>query len=306
VRIITYDELKDPTQFAILADSAFNWTATPERVAERRKLDSRYRDPFGFGTLDGRTLAGFVGVMDIKVRTRFGKVISAGGIHNVMTRPDYVRKGIAARLFARTHEHFRSKGYAFSFLFTSRSLVAWRLYDRLGYVEMPLSGRQAPAAYRVRPVKGRPAKPEHRGRLDRDKVERLFDEYRRRKKSTFTNDPGWLRGRMKWWRVSARSLIVDRDGFAYVETDRDTTSIYELAARSHSAYRRLLTRIEALNRPAIVHYLVRDPTLLKLYRSAGFTFRPRAFFVLMAKPLGRLSLRSTFGPDFSWSPLDQF
>jgi len=305
VRIIAYDELKDPTQFAILADSAFNWTATPGRVAERRKLDSRYRDPFGFGMLDGRTLAGFVGVMDIKVRTRFGEVISAGGIHNVMTRPDYVRKGIAARLLSRAHTHFRSKGYVFSFLFTLRSLVAWRLYDRLGYVEMPLSGRQAPAVYRVRPVRGRPARLRPRSRLDYSAVERVFDEHWGEKRSAFARDPGWLRGRMKW-RVSARSLIVDREGFAYVETDKDATSIYEFIARSRPAYERLLGRIEALNRPAIVHYLVHDPMLLKLYRLRGFTLRPRAFFVLMAKPLGHLSLRSAFGPGFSWSPFDQF
>ena len=122
MRIVTYDEMKDPTGFALLSDSAFNHPHTPERIAERRRLDPRYQDPFGFAMLDGSTVAGFVGVLDTRVRTRAGKVIPVGGIHNVMTRPDYTQKGIAARLFERAHDHFRSRGFGFSFLFTNRSL----------------------------------------------------------------------------------------------------------------------------------------------------------------------------------------
>jgi len=56
----------------------------------------------------------------------------------------------------------------------------------------------------------------------------------------------------------------------------------------------------------VIHYLVHDRTLLGLYRDHGFRFRPRSFYVCMAKPLGKSSLRSTFGPNFTWSPLDQF
>jgi GNAT superfamily N-acetyltransferase len=306
MRIVPYDDMNDAAGFAQLSDSAFGYPHTPEQVARRRKLDPRYQDTFGFAMLDGRAVVGFVGVLDLKARTRTGKVIAAGGIHNVMTRPDYARKGISVRLFERAHDHFLGKGCDFSFLFTARSLVAWHLYRRLGYVEMPLSGRQAPAAYLVRPAKAKRARSTRRGKPDYGRVERLIAERWGKKRSTFINGKGWLRGRMKWWNAAASSIITDRDGFVYAETGKDTVSIYEFVARNRAARARLLKRVESLNRPATVHYLVRDRALLRLYKDRGYCFRPQSFFVCMARPLGGTSLPSAFGPDFVWSPLDQF
>lgn len=304
--IVPYDELKDAAGFALLSDSAFGHPHTPEQIALRRRVDPRYRDPFGFALLEGKTLAGFLGVIDIKARTRSGSVVPCGGIHNVMTRPDYARRGIAVRLFEHVHDHFLSRGLLFSFLFTSRSLVAWRLYRKLGYQEMPLSGIQAPAAYQVRPARGRPAKLKHLTKPPYALAEKLFHDYWGRKRSTFVNDPGWLKGRIKWWRTSPSGLLVDRDGFACVEVDKDAASVYEFSVRNRAAGERLLRRIESLNRPAFVHYLVHDRTLLMLYRDRGLSLRPQSFYVCMAKPLGKSSLRSAFGPNFIWSPLDQF
>jgi len=306
MKIVPYDEMNDPAGFALLSDSAFGHPHTPERIARRRKLDPRYRDPFGFAMMDGRTAIGFIGVLDLKARTRTGKVIPVGGIHNVMTRPDCARKGISARLFERAHGHFLSRGCGFSFLFTARSLVAWHLYRKLGYAEMPLSGRQLPAAYLLRPAKGKPSNPPRRSRPDFDRVERLFAERWGKKRSTFVNGAGWLRGRMKSWNMPASSIVTDRDGFVYTETGKDTVCIYEFVARNRAARERLLNRVESLNRPVTIHYLVRDPALASLYRRRGYLFRPQSFFVCMARPLGKSSLRTAFGPDFAWSPLDQF
>jgi ribosomal protein S18 acetylase RimI-like enzyme len=306
VRIVSYDDIRDPVQFAVLTDSAFSFPQTARQIADRRRFDARYRDPFGFGMVERGQLAGFAGVVDIKVRTRVGRVIECGGLHHIMTHPAFARRGVAARLIEQAHAHFRGRGYEFSFLFTARSLSAWRLYDRLGYEEMPLSGRQAPAAYRLRSVTGRQRALKRRGRLDYPAIERLFDRYWSPVNSTFAHDPDWLEGRIKGWRDHPYNIVPDRDGFAYVEAERDVVRVYELVARSQPARARIFRRIEALNRPVIVHYLVHDPALLRFYRARGFTIRPRAYFVCMAKPLGRTSLRTAFGPDFSWSPLDQF
>jgi GNAT superfamily N-acetyltransferase len=306
MRIVPYDELQDTTGFALLSDSAFGYPHTPEQVARRRKLDPRYQDPFGFAMMDGRTVVGFVGVLDLMARTRTGKVVVAGGIHNVMTRPDYAREGIAGRLFEQAHDYFLSKSREFSFLFTSRSLVAWHLYRKLGYSEMPLTGRQAPAAYVVRPTKAKRSKAPRRGKPDYGRVERLLAERWGKERSTFVNGPGWLRGRMKWWNVPASSIIENREGFVYAETGKHTISIYEFVARNRAARERLLRRVESLNKPVVIHYLVHDPALASLYRRRGYLLRPLSFFVCMAKPLGRTSLHAAFGPNFVWSPLDQF
>lgn len=306
MRIVPYDEMNDPAGFALLSDSAFGYPHTPEQIAGRRKLDPRYRDPFGFAMMEGRAVVGFIGVLDVRARTRSGRVVPVGGIHNVMTRPDCARKGISAGLFERAHDHFLSRGCDFSFLFTSRSLVAWHLYRKLGYLEMPLSVRKPPTAYLLRAAKGKPGRLPHRGRLDLNRVERLFAERWGAKRSTFVNGTGWLRGRMKWWNVPASSIITDRAGFVYAETGRHTVSIHEFVARNRDARARLLSRVESLNRPVTIHYLVRDPALVSLYRRRGCLFRPLSFYVCMARPLSKTSLLAAFGPNFAWSPLDQF
>jgi GNAT superfamily N-acetyltransferase len=306
MRIVSYDQLRDPVGFAIMSDSAFHAPVAPRQVAERRRHDPRYRDPYGFAMLERGRPVGFVGVLDIKVRTRTGEVVDCGGIHNVMTSPSHARRGIARRLFEHTHDYFRSRGYPFSFLGTSQSLVAWRLYNELGYAEMPLSGKQAPAAYLLREVKGKLPKPLRSGRPDYSAIEELFGGFWSRRRCTFADGTGWLAGRMEGWHDTAANIIAVPGGFAYVETGHDAVRIYELVARNPRARAGLLGHIERLNRPAIVHYSVNDPTLLGFYRDRGFSFRPRAFYVMMAKSLGRTSLRAAFGTDFSWSPLDQF
>ena len=306
MRIIAYDEMNDPTGFAIMGDSAFFTPMAPHQIAVRRRSDPRYREPYGFVMIDRGRPAGFVGVIDIKVRTRTGEVVACGGIHNVMTSPSYARRGIARHLFEHAHDHFRGLGYPFSFLGTSRSLVAWRLYDKLGYSEMPLSVKQAPSAYLVREVRGKTPKPGRSRKPDYSAIEKLLGGFWNRRRCTFVNEAGWLEGRMKGWHDDAANIITVPGGFAYVETGKDTVRIYELVTRNARARDRILSRIKHLNRPVIIHYSVNDPALVEFYRDCGFSFRARGFYVMMAKALGATSLRSAFGLDFSWSPLDQF
>src|SRR5512136_620175 len=118
MRIVPYDEIHDPTGFAVLMSSAFGWPAAPGAIAARRKADPRFRDPYGFGLIQGKTLTGFVGVLDVKARLRDDSVATCGGIHHVMTRPGYARRGVATRLMEYCHDWFRKRGYPVSFLLT--------------------------------------------------------------------------------------------------------------------------------------------------------------------------------------------
>jgi hypothetical protein len=46
--------------------------------------------------------------------------------------------------------------------------------------------------------------------------------------------------------------------------------------------------------------------LRKLYADRGFRFRHHTYGALMVKPLTRAPFRSTFGPRFFWTVVDQF
>jgi GNAT superfamily N-acetyltransferase len=304
MRIVPYDQVRDAAGFTLLGDSAFSWLPTPERVAARRKADPRYRDTYGYCLLDGRVPVGFAGVLHFEVLSRAGRPIRAGGIHCVMTRPGYARRGIARRLLERCHDHFRERGCAVSILFTSRVLVAVGLYEELGYQPLPFVGRPAPAAYLVRAVKGKLPR-QRAARLDHFRIEQLFDRHGRQFIS-FLRDPGWLKARMTAWQERSDHLVIDRSGYAYVETEKESVRVYELVAGNEAARRRLVLRIEALNRPAIAFYVVNDPALLQLLRGRGYTVRPESFGLLMARSLGATPLARLLGPRFTYSPLDQF
>jgi GNAT superfamily N-acetyltransferase len=304
MRIIGYDELPDKAQLAVLGDSAFGWVPTPERTAERRRHDPRYRDTYGYGALEGGLLVGFVGVLQVGVRSRTGRPLPAGGIHSVMTRPGHTRRGIARRLIEHCHEHFRARGCAVSFLFTSRSLVAVGLYRQLDYVELPLSGRPAPTAYLVRAVKGKPPKPA-RQRPDHARLERLFDRHGRRL-SDFLREPGWLKGRMTAWQEGPDHLVIDRDGYAYIDAERNVVRVFELVAKDDAGRRRLLGRIEGLGRPATICHVVNDPATRRLLAARGYAFRPEGFGLLMARSLSDVPLARLLPARFCYSPVDQF
>lgn len=304
MRIVGYDELADKAQLAVLGDSAFGWVPTPERTAARRKHDPRYRDTYGYGLLDGQTLVGFVGVLHVNVRSRSGRPIPAGGIHNVMTRPGYIRRGIARRLIERCHDHFRERGCAVSILFTSRSLVAVGLYRQLGYVELPRSGRPAPAAFLVREVKGKPPK-SMRARLDHARLERLYEQCGARL-SDFLREPGWLKGRMTAWQEGAEHLVTDRDGYAYIEAERNLVRVYELVAKDDACRRRLIAKIDRLNRPAVACYVINDPATRRLLVERGYVLRPESFGLLMARSLLDTPLARLLPARFRYSPIDQF
>jgi GNAT superfamily N-acetyltransferase len=304
MRIVPYDEINDPIGFAVVMGSAFGWPAPPERIAAKRKADPRYRDPYGFGLLEGRTLAGFVGVLEVKVRMRDGSVATCGGIHHVMTRPGFERRGIARTLMEYCHDWFRSRGWPVSFLFTSRVLVAATLYDQLGYQNLPLVGNPPPTAYLLRSLKQRPARPKHT-RLDYPRIEQLFARYGQGL-TRFVREPGWLKTRMKGWEDPPERLLVERSGYAYVEADKTVAGVSELVAANSVTRLRLIRRIEALNRPVTVWYVVADPALRRVLRSRGYYLRPRGFGRFMAVSLTDAPLSRLLSPRFYYSPLDRF
>ncbi|UCG42894.1 MAG: GNAT family N-acetyltransferase [candidate division WOR-3 bacterium] len=303
MKVVIYDQLDDPYGFIKLMEPAFGWTATPTRIARMRRLDQRYKDTFGFAALDKSRLVGFVGVMDIRVRTLDRGVETIGGIHGVATDPNFARTGIATRLFPYAHRHFRRKGYRFSFLCTGRNLVGHNLYRKLGYTDTPLADRLT--AYRIyRPRKAkRRRKPK---RIDYRRMERVFAQVMKDRTGFSVRFPHWARIKAKMQRFQPGSAIIRPGGYALFEERRRTIEILDFHAVDRAAYQDVLSRVKARGKAVLWDPYVSDPMLEQLYRDEGCEFRRGRWFTVMCKPLARTSFDRAFGDRFAFTWLDVF
>jgi GNAT superfamily N-acetyltransferase len=305
-RIVPYEQLRDPHDFFELMEACFGEVAAPEHPNLIRRYDARRSSEFGFGVYHGRRLAAFIGVMDLPVRTRTGEVETALGIHHVATHPAFARQGLSRRLFDFVHDRYRKAGRRFSFLYTSRALIAWKLYHDIGYEDVPITGaRTARALFILPPAKGKPRPNQTRAR-DLATAERKFMERTDGRAGFTVRQPGWPLSRLKQWKMKPADVFVDRDGYAFTEADTFGRRMYEFLARDRAAYERLLSRIIASTRGGLVDFYVRDPILRSIYRQKGARFRREAYTALMVKPLTSASFTSVFGPRFFQSPVDQF
>ena len=306
MRIVPYEQLRDPRDFFELMEASFGEVAVPEHPGLLRRYDERRKHEFGFGLYRGRTLASFIGVAELTVRTRSGETEPALGIHHVATHPAYARQGLSRLLFDFVHERYREAGRRFSFLYTSHSLVARPLYCELGYAEIPLSGARAPRALLILPPT--------RGRMKRNRTriadlavaERLFAEATAGECGFVVRPRGWVLSRLRQWKMKPDYVFIDRDGYAFTDPDKFGRRIEEFICRNRAACVRLLDRIISATRGGLVDYYVRDPILRSIYKERGARFRRETYSSLMVKPLTRASFRSVFGPRFFQSPVDQF
>lgn len=307
MKIVTYDELKDPYQFMKLMEPAFGWTPDPERVSRNRKLDERYRSPFGFGLLKGKNLVGFTGVMDIPVRTRDGKTERVGGLFAVATDPTCSRQGTATTLLEHAHKHFRERGYRFSFLCTSRSLVAHSLYEKLGYHDI-FALDQIPRAYRLYPEKKRR---ERKGKQkqkmpDTHLVERIFEQAVRGRTGFAVRPKNWVRAYMDTKELKPESIFLQPGGYAVAQPADNSLFVYEFVAQSRKTYLDILNQMTKKGKRVMLVGHVYDPALEEILQQRGFRFRYRRYFILMCKPLAGVSFDQAFGRRFYFSALDSF
>jgi GNAT superfamily N-acetyltransferase len=306
VNIVPYKELRDPRDFFELMEASFGEVAVPEHADLYRRYDERRRREFGFGLYRGRTLASFIGVAELQVRTYSGETESALGIHHVATHPAFARQGLSRRLFNFVHDRYGREGRRFSFLYTSRSLVARALYCDLGYTEITISGAREPRALLIlSPSRKRP-ETNHTRTTDLAAAEKVFAGATQSKVGFTIRPPGWPLARLKQWKQKPADIFVDRDGYAFTSSDTHGRRIDEFICRDRAAYVRVLDRITAATRGGLVDYYVRDPILRTIYRERGARFRLDNYACLMVKPLTSATFRSVFGPRFFQSPVDQF
>ncbi|HTW90135.1 MAG TPA: GNAT family N-acetyltransferase [bacterium] len=304
--VVPYEKLRDPRDFFELMEACFGEIAAPEHPDLFRRYDERRRGDFGFGIYRGGTLASFIGVADLRVRTRSGEVEPALGIHHVATHPAYARQGLSRRLFEFVHERYAKAGTRFSFLYTSRSLVARALYVDLGYDEIPIAGTQTPRALLILPPSRERLKRNRTPIADLAAVEGLFFQATAGKVGFVVRQHGWPLARLKQWKQKLSDMFVDRDGYAFTQPDTFGRRIDEFICRNRAAYVRILDRITAATRGGLVDNYVRDPLLRTIYEERGARFRPETYACLMVKSLTKATFRSVFGPSFYQSSVDQF
>jgi ribosomal protein S18 acetylase RimI-like enzyme len=304
--IITFDELKDYYQFLRLMDSSFGWNPSPEYIAKRRK-DERYKYPYGFCLMRGKTLAGFVGVMDIPVKTLDGEIEKVGGIHCVATYPMFNRQGIARELFDVVHKHFQKLGYRFTFLFTSKSLVAYSLYEKLGYKDYAPINKMF-RAYKTFPkYKKREAKKENKKiKINHELIQEIYNRAMQDRTGFSTRIKNWPKIIIDVKRIDLKNIFVEKDGYAFVDTEPDLSYIMEIIAENPKTYLKIIDKIKKISNPILIDAYIDDERLVKIYKKQKFAFRQGTYLSFMYKSLTDVSFEQIFGDKFYLSILDTF
>jgi len=305
MEVVPFDKLKSTDSLLPLLDHAFRWPFNPRTFKKLLKMDPRLASgPVGFCAVEKGKALGFVGVLDIPTRTSAGTVEIVGGIYGVATLPSYVQKGISTTLMRKAHEHFREKGYRFSFLTTSHTIIAHEFYTKLGYDDVI----HFPSAYRVlesqRTIASRREK---RSKVDLDKILRLYEQYTRDKTGFVVRSNEFLKMLQKDQGLKTKNWVISKRGYAvFKEYDRGIW-IREIIASSADEMEKLLTSIEEKAKDIIYDRAVMDNDLLRAYRNRGYTVENKSHSVLMAKPLTlKASVKRMYGNNLYMGSLDWF
>jgi predicted acetyltransferase len=310
MKILTYRELESKDALLPLLDNAFAWPFNPRMNEKLVKIDPRLRNsPVGFCAVENEHVIGYVGVMDLATRTLDGRIEYVGGIYGVATLPSHARKGISTELMNRVHEHFREGNYRFSFLCTSHTLVAYSMYQKLGYMDL----LERPSVYKVLNQKKIKAAAEQRsGKIDFDTLLKIYDKFMKDKTGFVVRDKAYLEMLKKTGYFSSRECIIEEDGYVIFRSNiggtwSKATWIRELLASNAEQMNDLVALIEAKAKDLIMDRGVLDNTLLQVYKSRGYMIEKRSHAVMMVKPLTTyVSFRKTYGDKFFLTDLDFF
>jgi GNAT superfamily N-acetyltransferase len=134
MKILEYNDV-DPLQVLNFTLLALDFPLTPEYAAHIRRTDPRPFPCFTVNAVEDDVVLGQVGVFRLPMVTIEGRE-DMGGVWAVSTHPQHAGRGIASALLEDAHNRMRDAGLRFSTLGTSRSGIAYRLYQRHGYVDM--------------------------------------------------------------------------------------------------------------------------------------------------------------------------
>ncbi len=164
VEILDFDDAYRDLRRALVSLHYSAWGGLDDLASALRARRSGF--PFasylGVYAREGDELLSAVFVSQYRLTTPQGPE-PAAGIELVMTRPDAMRRGLAAQLLREVHRRERSAGRRLALLCTGRSNLAHELYLKLGYQDIfyPRTALRyidrrtssAPPGFRVRPAR---------------------------------------------------------------------------------------------------------------------------------------------------------
>jgi GNAT superfamily N-acetyltransferase len=305
MKILPFRELEAKNELLPLLDHAFRWTFNPRTFEQFVRKDPRLRNgPIGFCALEDDSVVGFVGALDLTTRTLDGTIDRVCGIYGVSTLPSQVRKGVSTALMNATHQYFRERGYRFSFLFTSHTIVAHEFYRKLGYTD----ALQLPSAYKVlEPKKTKPARKEKNTELDFDKLSKIYNEYMKDKAGFVLRDRAYFEMLKKIEGLTASQSIMGNGGYVLFKKEKNGIWIREFIALNAKEMDKLIGLAETKAKDLVYDRGVLDDSLLEAYKAHGYLVHEKSHSVLMAKPLtADASFKQAYGNKIHLTSLDFF
>lgn len=311
MKIVSYRELSEKEKESILPIMriAFGWPFNPQRFEEIAKEDPCYKDsPIGFCAVENGKVVSYVGVMELKTRNLDGEVEGVGGIYGVSTLPSHARRGISTKLMERVHEYLREKSYRFSFLVTSKALVAYQLYLKFGYrdaVEFPSVQKI------IRRRKGEQCEQrEEKSSVDWNEILELYNRFTANKTGFVVRDEQRFKLLRKYYGIKPEMVL--RTGRAYCifkrheDTFYPSTQILEVAALKTGDAINLIRQVEEGAESAVYANVVLDSKVLKAYEALGYMIEHKSYDVLMVNEFSDISFEEAYGEKFYISLLDFF
>jgi len=305
MKIVTYRELERKDDIMMLMDLAFWWPISPKELEERINSDIRLKNgPVGFCAVKESQLAGFVGVMDIPTRTIEGNIEIVGGIWSVATNPDFAKQGICRTLMETAHDYFRSQRYRFSFLCTSRTIIAYAFYLKLGYAEVEVVN-QFTGVYKVLD-KLESVTQNASSNLDPQKISQIYEKSMDDKTGFVIRQKDFFTMFARRKRIDEQKSILMEKGYALVTEDQSVIKVKDLVASDESTYEELVEGIEEIAKNGVIDRLVADEMLLAIYKSKGYRVQKGDNSVLMVKKLSDDEIDEVYGKSFYIGMLDWF
>ncbi len=304
MKIVAYRDLESKSGLLPLLEQAFGWPFSEEEFNRFVKIDPRLKNGVvGFCALENGKVVSYVGAMDLTTRTLDGAVELAGGVYAVATLPGYTRQGFSTALFKTTHEYFKSKGYRFSFLNTSRALVAYSLYNKLGYSDV----YSYPSVYKVLNTTKATARSRESVKPDLDEILALYNSYVRNKVGLVVRDRSYLEMLAKDKRLTSKGTICTDKGYVVFGKERYFTRILELVTLNKTEAVDFIRTLEQATRGVIFARAIFDRTLRRVFASRRYTVLDEGHGVFMVKPLESGALFSqVYGEDFFQTSMDHF
>jgi len=304
MRVVAYRDLESKSGLLPLLDQAFGWPFNEGEFNRFLKIDPRLKNSVvGFCALENGKVVSYVGAMDLLTRTLGGTFERVGGVYGVATLPGYTRRGLSAALFEATHEYFRSRGYRFSFLNTSPTLVAYSLYKKLGYSDV----YSYPSVYKVlNTPKAQPTRKETL-KLDLDRILALYNKHVMNRVGLVVRDRAYLAMLAKDKRLTKKGVVCSDKGYIVFKKEQYSTRIFEVATQSKAEATKLVGAVERQARGVIVARAVLDKALHRVYSSRGYTALAEGHGMFMVKSLEtNAAFSQVYGNEFFQTQLDHF